>query len=101
MAKVLHCDAMEHMHQTQEELWHIMPSVSWRPIRRMYAASAVPAAILAIALRQSDTRLLRWRFVDVGEHNGGCDRCDVKWAQEFLLTIAEDFKTCRKVRPAD
>jgi HD-GYP domain-containing protein (c-di-GMP phosphodiesterase class II) len=51
--------------------------------------------VLAIALRHNDT-VFGVAMVDVGEHAGGCDDSDVKWAQEFLLTVAEDFKNAEK-----
>ena len=51
--------------------------------------------VLAIALRQG-TAIAAVAMVDVGEHAGCGDDADVRWAEEFLLTVAEEFKTEEK-----
>ncbi|MDO8304116.1 MAG: HD domain-containing protein, partial [Sedimentisphaerales bacterium] len=82
-------------HQTRQELL------------AYYAASVVAAdtseicrfgnagRVLAVALRQSDT-IAAVAMVDMGEDAGGSDDADVRWAQEFLVTAAEDFKMAEK-----
>jgi HD-GYP domain-containing protein (c-di-GMP phosphodiesterase class II) len=51
--------------------------------------------VLASVLKQN-SRTAAVAFIDIGDKNGICDENGVKWAQEFLLTIAEDFKASAK-----
>jgi HD-GYP domain-containing protein (c-di-GMP phosphodiesterase class II) len=90
---VLWCDGNTHQAQQEPLVYYAARTVAAdiSDVCRFGNAGRV----LTIALRQSDT-IAAVAIVDVGEHAGSGDDADVQWAQEFLVTVAEDFKVAEK-----
>ena len=85
----LWCDGKAHQTCTETLAYYAgrVTAADTSEVHRFGAA----ARLLAVALRHSEG-IVAVAMLDVGEGSGGRDDADVKWAQEFLLTVAEDFK---------